>query len=81
MILIIGFVLFSLAVLYVVSKRVGILKLQRQVISAVKAGMAGKEELVPIIAGRDGANVVPVHQNRVPELNVPLEPPMMHDEL
>lgn len=81
MILIIGFTLFSLAVLYVVSKRVGILKLQRQVISAVKAGMAGKEELAPIIAGRGGANVVPVHQNRVPELNVPLEQPMKHDEL
>lgn len=80
MILITGFLLFSLAVLYVVSKRVGILKLQRQVLSAVKAGMAGKEEIAPIIGGRDGMNVVPV-PNRVPELNVPLEQPMMHDEL
>ncbi|KAI3819155.1 hypothetical protein L1987_12980 [Smallanthus sonchifolius] len=33
--------LFSLAVLYVVSKRIGILKLQRKVVGAIKAGMAG----------------------------------------
>lgn len=38
-ILIVGFLLFSLAVLYVVSKRIGLLKLQRAVTSAIKAGM------------------------------------------
>ncbi|GFP83433.1 hypothetical protein PHJA_000486700 [Phtheirospermum japonicum] len=80
-ILVTGFLLFSLAVLYVVSKRVGVLKLQRQVIAAVKAGMAGQqEEIVVPIAARDNMNVVPVHQNVVPELNVPFEQPM-HDEL
>nr|GEV13046.1 sec20 family protein [Tanacetum cinerariifolium] len=45
-ILIVGFTLFSLAVLYVVSKRIGILKLQRKVVGAIKAGMAsGKAEV------------------------------------
>ncbi|KAK9057565.1 hypothetical protein SSX86_022401 [Deinandra increscens subsp. villosa] len=39
-ILAVGFLLFSLAVLYVVSKRIGILKLQRKVVGAIKAGMA-----------------------------------------
>ncbi|KAI3469871.1 hypothetical protein Pfo_026534 [Paulownia fortunei] len=78
-IIVIGFLLFSLAVLYVVSKRIGILKLQRKVIAAVKAGMAGQEEIVPL-GGRDDLNVVPVHQNVVPELNIPLEQ-RMHDEL
>ncbi|KAK6121089.1 hypothetical protein DH2020_045182 [Rehmannia glutinosa] len=78
-ILVTGFLLFSLAVLYVVSKRIGVLKLQRKVIAAVRAGMAGQEEIVPI-AGRGNMNVVPVHQNVGPELNIPLEQPM-HDEL
>ncbi|CAN0904927.1 hypothetical protein LINGRAHAP2_LOCUS23375 [Linum grandiflorum] len=40
-----GFILFSCDVLYVVSKRVGILKLQRTVTTAIKAGMAGKGDL------------------------------------
>ncbi|KAH6770276.1 Sec20 family protein [Perilla frutescens var. hirtella] len=79
LILITGFLIFSLAVLYVVSKRIGILKLQRKVVAAVKAGMAGQEEIAAI-GGRDGVNVAPVHQNMVPDLNVPLEQPM-HDEL
>ncbi|KAG6393447.1 hypothetical protein SASPL_147689 [Salvia splendens] len=81
-ILITGFVIFSLAVLYVVSKRIGVLKLQRQVIAAVKAGMAGREVIAPppIVGGRDGVNVVPVHQNMAPDLNVPLEQ-VRHDEL
>lgn len=39
LVLIVGFLLFSLAVLYVVSKRIGLLKLQRAVTSAIKAGM------------------------------------------
>ncbi|KAL6522820.1 hypothetical protein OROHE_016667 [Orobanche hederae] len=79
-ILVIGFLVFSLAVLYVVSKRIGILKLQRKVIAALKAGMAGQQDQIVAIAGRDDMNVVPVHQNVVPELNVPLQQPM-HDEL
>ncbi|EPS62099.1 hypothetical protein M569_12693, partial [Genlisea aurea] len=40
-ILIVGFSAFSLVVLYVVSKRIGVLKLQRKLLDAVKAGMAG----------------------------------------
>ncbi|KAL0376837.1 UNVERIFIED_CONTAM: hypothetical protein Scaly_0801300 [Sesamum calycinum] len=80
-IIVIGFLVFSLAVLYVVSKRIGILKLQRKIIAAAKAGMAGREEIVVPIAGGGGMNVVPVHQNVVPELNIPLEQPPMHDEL
>ncbi|KAK4425386.1 hypothetical protein Salat_1732600 [Sesamum alatum] len=79
-IIVVGFLVFSLAVLYVVSKRIGILKLQRKIIAAAKAGMAGREEIVPI-AGGGGMNVVPVHQNVVPELNIPLEQQPMHDEL
>lgn len=39
LVLIVGFLLFSLAVLYVVSKRIGLLRLQRAVTSAIKAGM------------------------------------------
>ena len=41
-ILAVGFFLFSCAVLYVVSKRIGVLALQRKVTAALKAGMAGK---------------------------------------
>ncbi|KAL2230156.1 uncharacterized protein LOC105171813 [Sesamum indicum] len=80
-IIVIGFLVFSMAVLYVVSKRIGILKLQRKIIAAAKAGMAGREEIVVPIAGGGGMNVVPVHQDVVPELNIPLEQPHMHDEL
>ncbi|CAO2816018.1 unnamed protein product [Amaranthus hypochondriacus] len=39
-IIVVGFFLFSLAVAYVVSKRIGILKLQRLVIASIKSGMA-----------------------------------------
>ncbi|XP_075498292.1 uncharacterized protein LOC142536816 [Primulina tabacum] len=71
-ILLLGFLIFSLAVLYVVSKRIGLLKLQRKVMEAVKAGMVRSEEVLPL----NGMNVAPVH----PEPNVPLEQ-RMHDEL
>lgn len=78
-ILVVGFTIFSLAVFYVVSKRIGLLKLQRKLIEAVKAGTAGQVEIVPRV-GREGANVAQVQMNPVPELNVPLEQ-AMHDEL
>lgn len=45
-ILAIGFVLFFSAVLYVVSKRIGILTLQRKVTAALKASMAGQAEII-----------------------------------
>ncbi|KNA08861.1 hypothetical protein SOVF_158900 [Spinacia oleracea] len=38
-IFVVGFLLFALAVCYVVSKRIGILKLQRLVVASIKAGM------------------------------------------
>ncbi|XP_015086410.1 uncharacterized protein LOC107029495 [Solanum pennellii] len=79
-ILVVGFIIFSLAVLYVVSKRMGLLKLQRKLIEAVKSGTAGQAEIIAE-AGRQGANVAQVQMNPVvPELNVPLEQ-AMHDEL
>lgn len=43
----VGFFLFSLAVLYVVSKRIGVLTLQRKVTEAVKAGLVGQAQLRP----------------------------------
>ncbi|XP_031099188.1 uncharacterized protein LOC116003162 [Ipomoea triloba] len=79
-ILVAGFLLFALAVLYVVSKRIGLLKLQRKVMEAVKSGMAGQVEIVPRAGGDGGANIVQIEQNAVPTLNVPLEQ-HMHDEL
>ncbi|KAK1428668.1 hypothetical protein QVD17_17507 [Tagetes erecta] len=69
-ILAVGFTLFSLAVLYVVSKRIGILKLQRKVVGAIKAGMAAD----PI------NNLAQVNEPVVPNVEFNLEQPM-HDEL
>lgn len=78
-ILVVGFIIFSLVVLYVVSKRMGLLKLQRKLIEAVKSGSAGQVEIIAG-AGGQGADVAQVQMNPVPELNVPLEQ-AMHDEL
>ncbi|KAM7261458.1 hypothetical protein ACFE04_008825 [Oxalis oulophora] len=72
-IMIVGFVLFSCAVLYVVSKRIGLLTLQRQVTAAIKAGMAKP-------GGNEGVNLGQVYDNVGPSAGVPLERPM-HDEL
>ncbi|KAL8215198.1 hypothetical protein R6Q57_004647 [Mikania cordata] len=71
-VLAVGFLLFSLAVLYVVSKRIGILKLQRKVVGAIKAGMAAD----PI------NNLAQVNEPIVPNVDFDfnLEQPM-HDEL
>lgn len=80
MILAVGFLLFSLAVLYVVSKRIGILKLQRTVTAAIRSGMAGQANILP----RPGDVLQPprVHHNAVPDpgVDVALGQPM-HDEL
>ncbi|PON40278.1 Sec [Parasponia andersonii] len=64
-----GFFLFSCAVLYVVSKRIGLLKLQRTVSAALKSGMAqqavnGRRAVV------DGINQVQVHDNVVNILEI-----------
>ncbi|VVA98467.1 unnamed protein product [Arabis nemorensis] len=75
LILIIGFSLFVFAVLYVVSKRIGILKLQRMATAAIKAQLARK-------AANDDA--MPLGQqfdrNAVPNVNIPLQQ-RPHDEL
>lgn len=79
-ILIVGFVLFSGAVLYVVSKRIGLLKLQRTVTAAIKAGMARQGNVGPD-AVEDAINIAPpVHDNTIPNVEVPLGR-HMHDEL
>ncbi|KAL3507482.1 hypothetical protein ACH5RR_032864 [Cinchona calisaya] len=72
LIIVVGFLLFSLAVLYVVSKRIGLLKLQRKLMDAVKAGMVKEAEVLPR-AGRHGVNIPQVNQEAVPLLDVPLE--------
>ncbi|KAJ9700823.1 hypothetical protein PVL29_006241 [Vitis rotundifolia] len=78
-ILIVGFVLFSCAVLYVVSKRIGLLKLQRTVTAAIKAGMV-RQANIGRDAAEDGINLAPVHDNAIPRVEAPLEQ-HMHDEL
>lgn len=83
-ILAVGFLLFSLAVLYVVSKRIGILKLQRTVTAAIRSGMAGQANILQRPGG-DGLRLQPprVHHNAVPDPGVDVvalgQP--MHDEL
>ncbi|KAA8527827.1 hypothetical protein F0562_035304 [Nyssa sinensis] len=78
-ILVIGFLLFSCAVLYVVSKRIGLLKLQRKVTAAIKSGMAGQAAIGHEV-GIDGINFAQFHENAVPQVEDPLEQPL-HDEL
>ncbi|KAK7268688.1 hypothetical protein RIF29_21394 [Crotalaria pallida] len=68
----VGFFLFSLAVLYVVSKRIGILTLQRKVTEAIKAGVVGRGGLRPQAVADD----INLHQVRVDPLDQ-----RMHDEL
>lgn len=75
LILIIGFSLFVFAVVYVVSKRIGILKLQRMATAAIKAQLAGKaanDDAMPFGQQFDG--------NAVPNVNIPLQQ-RPHNEL
>ncbi|RID53201.1 hypothetical protein BRARA_G00617 [Brassica rapa] len=75
-ILIIGFSLFVCAVLYVVSKRIGILKLQQMATAAIKAQLAGKAangDAMPLGQEFDGGNTVP-------NVGIPLQQ-RLHDEL
>ncbi|GAB2241176.1 hypothetical protein Droror1_Dr00017951 [Drosera rotundifolia] len=76
-ILVVGFILFTCAILYVVSKRIGLLRLQQQVTSAIKAGMVKEAHLGPGGAGE--VNIVN-HGNVVPDVGVRLHN-AMHDEL
>ncbi|GLT42080.1 hypothetical protein SLA2020_161000 [Shorea laevis] len=79
LILIAGFFLFSFAVLYVVSKRIGLLTLQRTVTAAIRAGMVRQAANAPQ-AVEDVINAAQFHDNAVPNLEIPLDQPM-HDEL
>lgn len=63
-ILIAGFLAFIFAVLYVVSKRVGLLKLQRKIAYAIKSGSVGHE--VAGIAG-EGLNRARAHNAEIAE--------------
>ncbi|CAA7045736.1 unnamed protein product [Microthlaspi erraticum] len=72
-ILIIGFALFAIVVAYVVSKRIGILRLQQMATAAIKARMAGKAGAMPLGQEFDIGNTVP-------NVNVPLQQGL-HDEL
>ncbi|CAN0901468.1 Vesicle transport protein SEC20 [Linum grandiflorum] len=69
----VGFILFSCAVLYVVSKRVGILRLQRTVTAAIKAGMAGKGDFRREAVEDGLKNLAQKHQGILKQ--------PMHDEL
>ena len=73
-ILAVGFFLFSCAVLYVVSKRFGILTLQQKVTAAIKAGMVGQTKI------GDRAIANSINDNAVHRVDVPLDRPM-RDEL
>lgn len=75
----IGFFLFTCAVLHVVSKRIGVLRLQRSVTAMVKAGMFHQAEngQRAII---DGINQARAHDNPVNLLDPPLER-IVRDEL
>ena len=71
--------MFSLAVLYVVSKRIGILTLQRKVTQAIKAGVVGQAGLRPQAAA-DDINLNQARGDRVPNMEAHLEQ-RLHDEL
>ncbi|XP_077211104.1 uncharacterized protein LOC143846533 [Tasmannia lanceolata] len=81
-ILVVGFLFFTSAVLYVVSKRVGLLKLQRKLTAAIKAGYVGREEIGPgkmTLGGEDELDLTKNHGIADPKVEVPLKP--THDEL
>lgn len=81
LVLIVGFLLFSLAVLYVVSKRIGLLKLHRAVTSAIKAGMTkGAGGQPPVANAIDRVNVLQ-HDNVPPTLGGNPGGHARHDEL
>ncbi|KMZ63702.1 hypothetical protein ZOSMA_3G01860 [Zostera marina] len=75
-ILVIGFTLFTLAVLYVVSKRIGILKMQRKLTSAIKSGSLSSafQKAVPLN--------IPNPLDPSVAADIEIQPPgRMHDEL
>lgn len=78
-ILVVGFFMFSCAVLYVVSKRIGLLKLQRKVTAAIKAGMVGQGDILPRRGVGDGLDLAQ-YDEAVLEVDVPQDQ-SMRDEL
>ncbi|GAB2295319.1 hypothetical protein Dimus_029491 [Dionaea muscipula] len=78
-ILTVGFILFSCAVLYVASKRIGLLKLQQKVTSAIRAGMV-KEANHGLQPAGDIINIVHNDNVVLDAGDPPLDNPM-HDEL
>ncbi|KAM0855976.1 hypothetical protein ACQ4PT_049428 [Festuca glaucescens] len=68
-ILTIGFLIFSLAVLYVVSRRIGLLTLQRKLADAIRSGSISAEDIV-----------AKVHHGPAPA-NAPPSVPPVYDEL
>nr|CAB3504191.1 unnamed protein product [Digitaria exilis] len=68
-ILTVGFILFSLAVLYVVSRRIGLLTLQRKLADAIRSGSLSAEDIVAKA------------QRGAPAANVPSPAPPIYDEL
>jgi protein transport protein SEC20 len=68
-ILMIGFLIFSLAVLYVVSRRIGLLTLQRKLADAIRSGSISAEDIV-----------AKVHHGPAPA-NAPPSVPPVYDEL
>lgn len=69
-ILTIGFLIFSLAVLYVVSRRIGLLTLQRKLADAIRSGSISAEDVVAKVKN------VPV-----PAPAAPAPAPHIYDEL
>jgi len=68
-ILTVGFIIFSLAVLYVVSRRIGLLTLQRKLADAIRSGSLSAEDIVAKA------------QPGPAEANVPAPAPPIYDEL
>jgi protein transport protein SEC20 len=68
-ILTIGFLIFSLAVLYVVSRRIGLLTLQRKLADAIRSGSISAEDIA-----------AKVHHGPAPTNSPPSVPPV-YDEL
>ncbi|XP_008789477.2 uncharacterized protein LOC103706965 [Phoenix dactylifera] len=81
-ILVTGLLMFLSAVLYVVWKRVGLLKLQRKLFAAIKAGSKVEEEVaveIQRVAVGDGLSHAPAHGNTVPLAEIP--GPHLYEEL
>ncbi|XP_072961441.1 uncharacterized protein [Typha angustifolia] len=81
-IIIVGFLIFSTSVLYVVSKRIGLLKLQRKVIAAIRSGAIANEEViidVQRLGADNGLTPAQAAGKAVPQAEMLL--PHVYDEL